>query len=56
LDARRWSRPAARRAQTRVHGEILAFAEVIRSGKLSPAPIEPTISVIAILQAIVQSS
>jgi len=36
--------------------EILAFAEAIRSGKPSPVPIEQTINVIAILEAIMQSS
>jgi predicted dehydrogenase len=36
--------------------EILAFAEAIRNGKPSPVPIEQTIYVIAILEAIMQSS
>jgi predicted dehydrogenase len=36
--------------------EIIAFAEAIRTGKPSPVPIEQTISVIAILEAIMQSS
>ena len=36
--------------------EILAFADAIRSGKPSPVPIEQTIYVIAILEAIMQSS
>ena len=36
--------------------EIIAFAEAIRSGKPSPVPIEQTIYVIAILEAIMQSS
>jgi len=36
--------------------EIIAFAEAIRNGKPSPVPIEQTIYVIAILEAIMQSS
>ncbi len=36
--------------------EILAFEAAIRAGKPSPVPIEQTISVIAILEAIMQSS
>ena len=36
--------------------EILAFAEAIRAGKPSPVPIDQTIHVIAILEAIMQSS
>ena len=36
--------------------EILAFAEAIRNGKPSPVPLEQTIYVIAILEAIMQSS
>jgi predicted dehydrogenase len=36
--------------------EILAFARAIRNGKASPVPIEQTIYVIAILEAIMQSS
>jgi len=36
--------------------EILAFAAAIRGGKPSPVPIEQTINVIAILEAIMQSS
>lgn len=36
--------------------EILAFADAIRTGKPSPVPIEQTINVIAILEAIMQSS
>jgi predicted dehydrogenase len=36
--------------------EILAFADAIRTGKPSPVPIEQTIYVIAILEAIMQSS
>jgi predicted dehydrogenase len=36
--------------------EILAFADAIRNGKPSPVPIEQTIYVIAILEAIMQSS
>jgi predicted dehydrogenase len=36
--------------------EIIAFAEAIRNGKPSPVPIEQTIQVIAILEAIMQSS
>jgi predicted dehydrogenase len=36
--------------------EILAFAAAIRNGKPSPVPIEQTIYVIAILEAIMQSS
>jgi predicted dehydrogenase len=36
--------------------EILAFANAIRTGKPSPVPIEQTIYVIAILEAIMQSS
>ncbi|HEX4141014.1 MAG TPA: Gfo/Idh/MocA family oxidoreductase [Candidatus Methylacidiphilales bacterium] len=36
--------------------EILAFAEAIRNGKPSPVPIEQTINVIAILEAIMLSS
>jgi predicted dehydrogenase len=36
--------------------EILAFAEAIQNGKPSPVPIEQTIYVIAILEAIMQSS
>jgi predicted dehydrogenase len=36
--------------------EILAFADAIRTGRPSPVPIEQTIYVIAILEAIMQSS
>lgn len=36
--------------------EILAFADAIRTGKSSPVPLEQTIYVIAILEAIMQSS
>ena len=36
--------------------EIVAFADAIRHGKPSPVPIEQTIDVIAILEAIMQSS
>jgi predicted dehydrogenase len=36
--------------------ELTAFADAIRSGKPSPVPIEQTIYVIAILEAIMQSS
>jgi predicted dehydrogenase len=36
--------------------EIMAFAHAIRNGKPSPVPIEQTIYVIAILEAIMQSS
>jgi predicted dehydrogenase len=36
--------------------EILAFADAIRTGKPSPVPVEQTIYVIAILEAIMQSS
>jgi predicted dehydrogenase len=36
--------------------EIIAFAQAIRSGKPSPVPIEQTINVIAILEAIMKSS
>jgi predicted dehydrogenase len=36
--------------------EIIAFAEAIRNGKPSPVPLEQTIYVIAILEAIMQSS
>jgi predicted dehydrogenase len=36
--------------------EILAFADAIRNGKPSPVPIEQTIYVIAILEAIMKSS
>jgi predicted dehydrogenase len=36
--------------------EILAFAEAIRNGKPSPVPVEQTIYVIAILEAIMKSS
>jgi predicted dehydrogenase len=36
-------------------GEILAFVEAIRTGKPSPVPVEQTLSVIAILEAIVES-
>ena len=36
--------------------EILAFADAIRTGKPSPVPIEQTINVIAILEAIMLSS
>ena len=36
--------------------EILAFTDAIRTGKPSPVPIEQTIYVIAILEAIMQSS
>ena len=35
--------------------EILAFADAIRSGKPSPVPVEQTLKVIAILEAIVES-
>jgi predicted dehydrogenase len=36
--------------------EILAFADAVRNGKPSPVPIDQTIHVIAILEAIMQSS
>jgi predicted dehydrogenase len=36
--------------------EILAFADAIRNGRPSPVPIEQTIYVIAILEAIMMSS
>jgi predicted dehydrogenase len=36
--------------------EILAFSDAIRTGKPSPVPIDQTIYVIAILEAIMQSS
>ncbi len=36
-------------------GEIIAFAEAIRSGAASPVPVEQTLKVIAILEAIVES-
>ncbi|MBA3684442.1 MAG: Gfo/Idh/MocA family oxidoreductase [Planctomycetes bacterium] len=35
--------------------EIIAFADAIRKGKASPVPVEQTLKVIAILEAIVQS-
>jgi predicted dehydrogenase len=35
--------------------EIIAFADAIRTGKPSPVPVEQTIKVIAILEAIVAS-
>jgi predicted dehydrogenase len=47
--------PAAGRQRAHTE-EILAFADAIRTGKPSPVPIEQTISVIAILEAIMQSS
>jgi len=47
--------PAARRKPAHTE-EILAFADAIRNGKPSPVPIEQTIYVIAILEAIMQSS
>ncbi|HEX4140360.1 MAG TPA: Gfo/Idh/MocA family oxidoreductase, partial [Candidatus Methylacidiphilales bacterium] len=36
--------------------ELIAFADAIRSGKPSPVPIEQTIYVVAILEAIMKSS
>jgi predicted dehydrogenase len=47
--------PAAGRKPAHTE-EILAFAEAIRTGKSSPVPIEQTIYVIAILEAIMLSS
>lgn len=37
------------------HEEIFAFAEAIRGGKPSPVPVDQTLKVIAILEAIVES-
>jgi len=36
--------------------ELIAFADAIRNGKASPVPIDQTIYVIAILEAIMKSS